>query len=197
MKLRDAICLASAIGVLLLVAYCATGQQRRRLSNDEVCKMNLKDLATAIHNFDSELQLSEDQPGLQPPPSGAVTSRVLFQQLSLRELIRPRALICPSDTRLPADNITNVFANNLSYFLSQKLGDSQAKRIIAGDRNIAGTPANEPFGSGVVQWLSAPVMHTNAGWLVLSDTTAFRATNRTGLMEDIARANRANRVIIP
>lgn len=40
-------------------------------------------------------------------------------------------------------------------------------------------------------------MHTNAGWLALSATTVFRATNGAGLMEDIARANRANRLIIP
>ena len=29
------------------------------MSNDEVCKMNLKDLATAIHNFDSNSQLRQ------------------------------------------------------------------------------------------------------------------------------------------
>lgn len=197
MKLKDAICTVSGVGMLLILAYCAIGQQRKRLSNDEVCRMNLKDLATAIHNFDSEVQISEERSESHLPLQDTMTPRALFQEISRRELIRPRILICPTDIRVPADSITNIYATNLSYFLSQRLGDSHGKRIIAGDRNIAGMPADLPFRSGTVRWLSTPVMHTNAGWLVLSDTTVFRATNGTALVGGVDRINRTNRLFIP
>lgn len=193
MKRADALFVGVTIGLLVFVALGVMSQQQRQ-STDSVCMLNLTDIATAIRNYGTEIQLSSKQADSK---SETMTPTMFLKELSRSESIRPRILVCPSDTRLPADDITNVTANNLSYFLSDKLGGTQHRRIIAGDRNIERDARNYPFSEGIVRWLAAPNLHTNSGWLVLADTSVVRTTNGHRLAEDITKANRTNRVIVP
>jgi hypothetical protein len=196
MKAKDAIGLGLAVSMLLVLILSAATQQGRE-AKGEVCKRNLKGLATAIRNFDTEVWLNGATPLEQQTTHPSTTPVLFLKELSQHEAIQTRMLVCPTDTRHAAENFSTLNTNNLSYFLSALLGSSEDRRIIAGDRNIENNSTNAPFGAGVVRWLTIPTMHTNAGWLVLADTTAVRATNGMQLVEDVARANRTNRVIIP
>jgi hypothetical protein len=59
----------------------------------------------------------------------------LFQPLS-NELVTPKLLACPSDTRLPAANFGAFDNSNLSYFVGVTADYNQPNSILAGDRNL-------------------------------------------------------------
>lgn len=58
-----------------------------------------------------------------------------FQVLS-NELIAPKLLVCPADTRLPATNFALLQNQNLSYFVGLRSDLAHPNSILAGDRNI-------------------------------------------------------------
>jgi len=58
-----------------------------------------------------------------------------FQSLS-NDLVSPRVLVCPMDTRLPAPNFAKFSNSNLSYFAGINADMSLPNSILAGDRNV-------------------------------------------------------------
>ncbi len=60
-----------------------------------------------------------------------------FQALS-NEMVTPKIVLCPADTRLPAPNFGLLQNENLSYFIAVNADFSRPHAILAGDRNIAG-----------------------------------------------------------
>jgi prepilin-type processing-associated H-X9-DG protein len=58
-----------------------------------------------------------------------------FQVLS-NDLVTPRILVCPVDTRSPAMNFTLLQNANLSYFVGANADFSAPNSILAGDRNV-------------------------------------------------------------
>src|SRR5437660_9534412 len=58
-----------------------------------------------------------------------------FQTLS-NELITPKVLLCPMDTRSPAANFAAFKNENLSYFVGANADLARPDSILAGDRNI-------------------------------------------------------------
>jgi hypothetical protein len=58
-----------------------------------------------------------------------------FQTLS-NDLVTPKPLVCPSDTRVPAMDFASLSNQNVSYFVGVKADFSQPNSILAGDRNI-------------------------------------------------------------
>jgi len=52
-------------------------------------------------------------------------------------LVTPRLLHCPTDTRLPARNFSELRDDNLSYFVAVNAEFGRTTMILAGDRNLA------------------------------------------------------------
>jgi len=66
-----------------------------------------------------------------------------FQVLS-NEIVVPKVLLCPSDTRLPAVNLGALQNANLSYFVGVNADYDRPGSVLAGDRNIANVPPSNP-----------------------------------------------------
>ncbi len=66
-----------------------------------------------------------------------------FQVLS-NEIVVPKALVCPADTRLPAANLSALQNANLSYFVGVNADYDRPGSVLAGDRNIANVPPSNP-----------------------------------------------------
>ena len=198
MRRMDIAATVLVVGLLMLVGMSVTAQQRRR-SADSVCMLNLKDLATAIRNFNTETTLDYFALTTREGVVSKTTPTQFLRDLAQSEPLQPKKLICPADDRVVARSFTELSTNNLSYFFSSQLEDCPSKKILAGDRNIK-VPAQSgksPFEQGVVQWAKSPVMHTNSGWLVLWDTSVLKATNEMRLAAEVFRANKTNLVIVP
>jgi len=66
-----------------------------------------------------------------------------FQAVS-NELVTPKVVVCPSDTRLPAASFATLSNQNLSYFIGVNAEFARPSSILAGDRNLTNdyaTPA--------------------------------------------------------
>ena len=71
------------------------------------------------------------------------TSYHHFQTLS-SELRTPKILICPADTRTPAENFPNLQNENISYFVCVDAEPTKTASILAGDRNLATNSMENP-----------------------------------------------------
>jgi type II secretory pathway pseudopilin PulG len=58
-----------------------------------------------------------------------------FQAVS-NELVTPKLVVCPADTRPPADNFAALSNANLSYFIGVNAEFARPSSILAGDRNL-------------------------------------------------------------
>lgn len=71
----------------------------------------------------------------QPIPGEAAFSFRHFQSLS-NELVSPRLVACPADTRLPAVSFAALDNSHVSYFVGVTADFSRPTTILAGDRNL-------------------------------------------------------------
>ena len=58
-----------------------------------------------------------------------------FQALS-NELVSPKLVVCPTDTRLPATQFSSLRNDNLSYLVGINADTAHPNSILAGDRNL-------------------------------------------------------------
>jgi prepilin-type N-terminal cleavage/methylation domain-containing protein len=94
-----------------------------------------------------------------------------FQTLS-NEVVTPRILVCPSDTRSPAPSFAALHNDNVSYFVGVKALYGQADAILAGDRNLTNdwlkTSAILTLGpNSTLRWTEE--LHRFKGDLLLAD----------------------------
>ena len=66
-----------------------------------------------------------------------------FQVLS-NEIVVPKLMICPADTRLPAVNMSALQNGNLSYFIGVNADYDRPGSVLVGDRNLANVPPLNP-----------------------------------------------------
>ena len=112
--------------------------------------------------------------------SGGIAS--YYTALS-NELIAPRNLTCPSDSRKSVTNFSSLTANHISYFLNlSALSTADASMVMNGDRHISFTP--EPPGQTVtltanlsMQW-AKKLGHGGVGNLVSVDGSVQRTSSR-------------------
>src|SRR6266568_5702520 len=151
--------IAILAGLLLPAIQKAKGRARR-----VQCVNNLKEMGVAFHSF------AHDHDGkfpMQVPTNAGGSLEFLraatnalgstyfafrhFQALS-NDLVTPRILICPADTRAVADNFRDLKNDQVSYFAGAAAEFDKPDSILAGDRNITSfTP-----GSGTVVRLDSP-----------------------------------------
>ena len=124
-------------------------------------------------------QRSINEGGLREllPSAGLVH---FYRSLS-NELVTPRILTCPSDTRKSTEDFASLTANHLSYFLNMD-AKPNAEAVLHGDRHITFNPAVR----GQVVTLTTNLSlswtkktgHGSVGNLAIADGSVAKATDR-------------------
>ena len=93
-------------------------------------------------------------------------------QAASNDLVTPRLLVCPADTRLPASSFATLDNANLSYFIGVNAELAHPTSMLAGDRNLT----NDYTSSGTIarlgnnhalRWTEA--MHRFRGNILFAD----------------------------
>lgn len=110
-----------------------------------------------------------------------------FQVMS-NELSTPRILICPSDSRDAATNWNDFGNSNISFFVGIDANETNASRILSGDRNITnGTAIRNGLlaltTSQLAGWTSE--VHNKLGNILLADGSV-QQVSIPGLQNQIA-----------
>jgi prepilin-type processing-associated H-X9-DG protein/prepilin-type N-terminal cleavage/methylation domain-containing protein len=142
-----------AILAALLLPVLSKGQGRAKRI---VCENNLQQIGIVFlsfshdHNSKFPMQVPVADGGSQEfVQNGYLTGGEFyfgfhnFQAMS-GELVTPRILICPADTRLPATNFAALKNDNISYFVGVNADFSKPNSILAGDRNLGTNSAQTP-----------------------------------------------------
>jgi prepilin-type N-terminal cleavage/methylation domain-containing protein len=120
-----------------------------------------------------------------------------FQVLS-NDLVTPRLLVCPADTRLPATTFAELDNQNLSYFVGLTAEYGRPDSILAGDRNLSdGSPSG-----GTVMRLApdaplrwSPELHVSRGNVLFSDGRVEQ--KRTPKLEVTGASSPISRLAVP
>ena len=199
--------IAILAGLILPAIQKAKGRARR-----VQCVNNLKEIGLAFHSF------AHDHDGkfpMQVPTNAGGSLEFLraatnalgstyfafrhFQALS-NELVTPRILTCPADTRAAADNFRDLKNDQVSYFAGAAAEFDKPDSILAGDRNIT---SFTPW-SGTVVRLDSPdaigwtgELHEYKGNLLFADGRV-EELNGAGLQAVLQQSpNKANLFMPP
>ncbi len=96
------------------------------------------------------------------------------------DLVTPKVLVCPADTRPVATNFNSFRNTNLSYFVAITADFAQPGSILAGDRNVTndwvpGGSISQLGPNSTLRWTSE--MHRFKGNLLLSDGSVQEPNN--------------------
>jgi len=106
-----------------------------------------------------------------------------FYRALSNELINPRLLTCPSDSRKPTEDFASLTSNQLSYFLNMDArSEAETSTAIHGDRHITFNPAAR----GQIVTLTTNLSlgwtrkagHGSVGNISLADGSVMKATDR-------------------
>jgi prepilin-type N-terminal cleavage/methylation domain-containing protein/prepilin-type processing-associated H-X9-DG protein len=147
--------------ITILISLLLPAFAKARLRGDRIqCVNNLKEIGIGFHLFANDhrgllpMEISaRDGGSLEFVPGGNAFKH--FQALS-NELIHPKLLICPVDTRSKAETWSALGNSNLSYFVSPDAKLNIWLSLFAGDRNISASPTEL---NNVLQ-----MTYTNAQW---------------------------------
>jgi hypothetical protein len=201
------------VTTLCLLAFLLLPHHRVSNRNPTAaCQANLKQTTLA------EIVWANDNDATNTFPAHRSTNYGGFRELLLpnglpyyyrslsNELISPRILTCPSDTRKPANDFESLTTNHLSYFLNMDVkSDAEATNVLHGDRQVFFKPA--PRGRIVtitpnlsIAW--ANKIHENTrpgnGNISLADGSVMRANDRD-LSESLLAPSRVSvqRLLFP
>jgi prepilin-type processing-associated H-X9-DG protein/prepilin-type N-terminal cleavage/methylation domain-containing protein len=145
------------------------------------CENNLAQMGIAFHSFahDHNSKFPAQVPLAEGGADGLVVNGVAvhsgfnfvflnFQALA-SELVTPKILICPTDTRWPAANFTSLKNTNLSYFLGYNADYNQPTDVLAGDRNLVGLPDLTVYNGSGQQLRWSGIMHRFKGNVLFAD----------------------------
>jgi prepilin-type processing-associated H-X9-DG protein len=122
-----------------------------------------------------------------------------FQVMS-NELSVPVVVVCPSDTRRPADDFLSMGNTDVSYFVGIHAEDTRPQMILTGDRNLE---IEDEWLSGVVDlgtnsplnW--KPEIHQNSGNVGLADGSVQQVTTHMLRLQLKHSGDTTNRVVFP
>jgi prepilin-type N-terminal cleavage/methylation domain-containing protein/prepilin-type processing-associated H-X9-DG protein len=175
--------LVVAIITILVSLLLPTFAKARARTDRFKCMNNLKEIGLGFHLFANDhqgrlpMEISfRDGGTLEFVPGGNAFKH--FQALS-NEIVTPKLLICPVDSRIAAKDWSKVRNAQVSYFvaLEPKLNLSQS--LFAGDRNIS--PTEMELGNVLqmtytnVQWTTN--LHNAKGNLLFGDGRVLQADN--------------------
>lgn len=170
--------------IAILASLLLPAVARARLRAERVkCVNNLKQIGAGFHLFANDhrgllpMEVSiRDGGSLEWVPGGNAFKH--FQALS-SEIVNPKLLICPNDSRSAANNWISLGNSNLSYFVALEPKLNIAQSLFSGDRNISETGAEL---SNVLQKAYANMqwttnLHNAKGNLLFGDGRVQQANN--------------------
>jgi prepilin-type processing-associated H-X9-DG protein/prepilin-type N-terminal cleavage/methylation domain-containing protein len=182
-SLVELLLVLAVIAVLAALLLPALDQARRR-GKAAQCVNQLRQISLAFHAFahDHEsrfpMQVSTNAGGSlefaragQRLGSNFYFAFRHFQPLA-NELVEPKLLVCPADTRLPAPSFAELRNENISYFVGVGAELGRPASMLAGDRNVVfaggGQPAIvRPAAGGALRWTAA--LHGSRGNVLFAD----------------------------
>jgi prepilin-type N-terminal cleavage/methylation domain-containing protein len=122
------------LAALLLPALAKAKEKARRIH----CVSNLKQLTSGMH-----LYIAERGKYVWRVPiaeGGSRTKTNVFSSFLAmsNEVVTPKIIACPSDTRKAAESWTSLRETNVSYFLGIESKEDRPGAPLVGDRNLGG-----------------------------------------------------------
>jgi len=133
-ELLVVIAIIAILASLLLPALARAKERARRIH----CASNLKQLTTAMHLFVTDYG---KYPWRVPIAEGGSQRRTnVFRSFLVmsNEVVTPKLLNCPSDTRRAAETWAALRETNVSYFLGIESKEDRPGSPLIGDRNLGG-----------------------------------------------------------
>jgi len=191
--LIEMLCVIAVIGILAALLLPAVSKGRARAQRIQ-CVSQLRQAGLAFHGFAHDhggrfpMQTSTDAGGsleyVQNAYRLAGQFEVTFRhfQTLANELITPKVVLCPADTRLPAPTFAVLKNTNLSYFVGINADYSRPNSILAGDRNLTNdwVPPTTILQFGPTNYLRwTHELHRFKGNLLFADGRVEEANNLT------------------
>jgi len=205
-ELLTVIAIIAILAALLLPALQRSKERALRVE----CLNNLSQLGVAYHSFahDHGSRFPTQTPVADGGAREFVQNGYLVNgefyfayrnYLSLAsELVIPRILICPADTRLPATNFPALQNQNLSYFVGVGAGYFQPNSILGGDRNLQVTSSTWSSiirsAAGELRWDGQ--LHQFQGNLLFADGHVEQ-TRKFTLTVSVAGVPPTNDIFVP
>jgi prepilin-type N-terminal cleavage/methylation domain-containing protein/prepilin-type processing-associated H-X9-DG protein len=147
MSLIELLCVMAIIALLAALLLPALGQAKARARRIQ-CIDHLHQTGVGFVNFANDH--NGQFPMAVPVSAGGslefARSGYLLQgefhfsfrhfQVTSNELVTPKLVVCPADTRLPATSFATLSNANLSYFIGVNAEFARPTSILAGDRNL-------------------------------------------------------------
>jgi len=147
MTLIELLCVIAIIALLAALLLPAVGQANARARRIQ-CIDHLRQVAVGFVSFANEH--NGQFPMAVPASAGGslefARSSYLNQgdfyfsfrhfQAASNELVTPRLVVCPADTRRPATGFATLSNANVSYFIGVNAEFARPASILAGDRNL-------------------------------------------------------------
>jgi prepilin-type N-terminal cleavage/methylation domain-containing protein/prepilin-type processing-associated H-X9-DG protein len=172
--LLELLCVMAVISILAALLLPAINQGRARAKRVG-CINNLRQVGMAFQNFAHDhngrfpMAVPSNEGGSQEftlssyqVPRDFFFSFRHFQTLS-NELVSPKMLVCPADTRMSALDFARLQNNSVSYFVGLKSEYTRPTSILAGDRNLTNDYAT-----------SRSLVRLNRGWRWTSELHQFK-----------------------
>jgi hypothetical protein len=201
----EALAITAVVALLFLVAmqvitHWDYRERRQRIS----CVNNIKQIGLSFRIWANDS--SDDYPMGRPDEFGGVRDSLAegkgwraFQVLS-NELVVPKTVICPADTRVAATNWNDLGNAHVSYFVGLDAEDSRPNLLLAGDRNLAfnGRLLTDIVSLGTNSPLTwTKEIHKEAGNIALADGSVMQV-NTAQLHQQLAKTgDTTNRVLFP
>jgi prepilin-type N-terminal cleavage/methylation domain-containing protein/prepilin-type processing-associated H-X9-DG protein len=166
----------ATLGIIAMIILARPPHDRSIRIN---CTSNLKQVGIAFRVWEGDngdhypMTISTKKDGTMEYAGGSNFFRH-FQVMS-NELNNPIVLICPQDSRKPADDFTNMSNANISYFVGLDADETWPAMPLAGDRKlltngVAVKPGLLVFGvTNAVSIAWQVKMHNGAGNVALAD----------------------------